>query len=52
MTIAQRKKSATNRQKRFQKEAKKNLYKKDTSVSCKEYKHLRRSYREEYESWI
>ena len=51
MTITQRKKSSTSRQKKFAKEAKKSLYKKDTSVSCKEYKHLRQSYREEYESW-
>ena len=52
MTIAQKKKSSTSRQKRFQNDAKNRMYKKDTSVSCKEYKQLRRSYREEYESWI
>lgn len=52
MTIAQRKKSVTSRQKRFQKDAKNRMYKKDTSISCKEYKHLRRSYREECESWV
>ena len=51
MAIAQRKKSSTNRQKKFAKEAKKSIYKKDTSISCKEYKHMRRSYYEEYESW-
>lgn len=51
MAIAQRKKSSTSRQKKFAKEAKKNIYKKDTSISCKEYKYMRRSYHEEYESW-
>ena len=51
MAIAQRKKNSTNRQKKFAKEAKKNIYKKDTSISCKEYKHMRRYYHEEYDSW-
>lgn len=51
MAIAQRKKSSTSRQKKFAKEAKKSIYKKDTSISCKEYKHMRRSYHEEYEGW-
>lgn len=51
MAIAQRKKSSTSRQKKFAREAKKSIYKKDTSISCKEYKYMRRSYHEEYESW-
>ena len=51
MTINQKKKSATNNQKRIQKEIKKRAYPKDTSVSCKSYKQARRSYREECEEW-
>ena len=51
MAIAQRKKSSTSRKKKFAKEAKKNIYKKDTSISCKEYKHMRQSFHEEYEGW-
>lgn len=51
MTISQKKKSASNNYKRIQKEMKKRAYPKDTSASCKSYKQIRQSYREEYESW-
>lgn len=51
MTINQKKKSVSNNHKRIQKEAKKRAYPKDNSVSCKEYKQARQSYREEREEW-
>lgn len=49
MTTVQKKKSVTNRQKKFQKDAKSRMYQKDTSVSCKEYKQMRRMIREGWE---
>lgn len=52
MATKQRKKSVINNQKRIQKEMRKRVYQKDTTVSCKEYKQMRRSYREEYEEWV
>jgi hypothetical protein len=51
MSISQRKKSTNNNYKRIQKEMKKRAYPKDNSVSCKEYKQARQSYREECEEW-
>lgn len=49
MTTNQRKKSVTNNHKRIQKEIKKHMYHKDNSASCKEYKQMRRAYREGWE---
>jgi hypothetical protein len=51
MSISQKKKSTSSNQKRIQKEMKKRAYPKDNSVSCKEYKQARQSYREECEEW-
>ena len=51
MSISQKKKSTHNNYKRIQKEMKKRAYSKDNSVSCKEYKQARQSYKEECEEW-
>lgn len=52
MTIPQKRKGYRANQKRIQKEAKKRMYNKDTSVSCKSYKQARQSYREECEEQV
>lgn len=46
MTIAQKKKSSYNNQKRRQREAKEHTFVKDNSVSCKAYKQKKKEYRE------
>lgn len=49
MTTVQKKKGYRANQKRIQKEIKKHMYHKDNSASCKEYKQMRRTYREGWE---
>lgn len=51
MTTAQKKKSVTNRQKKFQRDAKNRMYQKDTSASCKEYKQKKKSFKEFAETY-
>lgn len=46
MTIAQKKKSSYNNQKRRQREAKEHTFVRDNSVSCKTYKQKKKEYRE------
>jgi hypothetical protein len=46
MTIAQKKKSSYNNQKRRQREAKEHTFVRDNSVSCKAYKQKKKEYRE------
>jgi hypothetical protein len=52
MSISQKKKSIDSNYRRIKKEMKKRAYPKDNSVSCKEYKQARQSYKEECEEWV